>query len=509
MTALLGSIPPPKTLQPFQPPSASASAVGGSRTSALFNKPAATTFQPFKPPTAMTAAAAPTLSTQSSTMSVDEPRELTDEHKRYLRARLALNKSFQKALESYLAKDPYIDLAFCFVKYEKHLKGIQGDFQDLIKPASSTAPSKSIPVPATSSQPQATSNMFGDKSASFFAPHTQSGTIPLTGFAANKPSEPVAAPPTVSDTPMPSKPATFGSGLTFGGANKPADSTSGAGFGFPSQATAATTAFGFGGTTASGSTPSNPGATTSVSGSTVKPPAAFTFGATSSAAPAFGSASSGPAFGGFGGTSTAPIIGGGAGAPSFSFGGSSAGSANPFTAGSTFSFQSAPSATQSSPAQAQLEQSSGNNGNGDSEENEDAADTTHEANDESMDGQPSVGEEEEDLLYQTVCKVFSFDKKNSKYADLGVGHLRINQHRETKGIRLLCRQRGTDKITLNVAVFAAMKFDHTVGKKDVVFDAVAEGGALNRFIVRVKTPELAKETQAELEKARDKVAAAS
>ncbi|KAJ1975217.1 hypothetical protein H4R35_003243, partial [Dimargaris xerosporica] len=40
MTASLGSIPPPKTLQPFQPPSASASAVGGSRTSALFNKPA-------------------------------------------------------------------------------------------------------------------------------------------------------------------------------------------------------------------------------------------------------------------------------------------------------------------------------------------------------------------------------------------------------------------------------------------------------------------------------------
>ncbi|KAJ1982508.1 hypothetical protein H4R34_001686 [Dimargaris verticillata] len=504
-TASLGSIPPPKTFQPFQPPNASTIAASGSQTSAMFNKPAATTFQPFKPPTTTVTTAAPTLSTQSSTMSIDEPSELTDQHKRYLRARLGLNKSFQKALEGYLTKDPYIDLAFCFAKYEKHLKGIQDSYQGLTKPASSTAPSKPTPAPATSHQPQPATAGFGRSSASFSAPHTQPGAASFTGFATSKPMEPATALPTASDAPMPSKPAIFSSGFTFGGANKPADSTSTTGFGFPSQTTPAATAFGFGGAIANGSTQNSTGDATSTSGSTAKPAAAFTFGTTSSAAPAFGSSSSGSAFGGFGASPAPSTTSGGSSAPSFTFG-STAGSANPFTAGSAFSFQGAPNATQPGSSQTPPEQSSGN-GNGD--DNDDAADTTHEANDETASGQPSVGEEDEDSLYQTVCKVFSFDKKNGKYADLGVGHLRINQHRETKGIRLLCRQRGTDKITLNVAVFAAMKFEHTAGKKDVVFDAVAEGGALNRFIVRVKTPELATETLAELESARDKVAAAS
>ncbi|KAJ1649736.1 Protein CBR-NPP-9, partial [Dispira simplex] len=117
-----------------------------------------------------------------------------------------------------------------------------------------------------------------------------------------------------------------------------------------------------------------------------------------------------------------------------------------------------------------------------------------------------VGEEDEDTLYRTLCKVFTFNKEKKGFVDLGVGHFRVNKHRDTHSVRLLCRQKHTNKITLNVAVFASMKFNYAPGKRDLSFIAVGPDQTPVKYALRVKTPTIAQEMLTALEEARDEVA---
>ncbi|KAJ1968041.1 hypothetical protein IWQ62_001490, partial [Dispira parvispora] len=269
--------------------------------------------------------------------------------------------------------------------------------------------------------------------------------------------------------------------------------------------TATSTTFGAFGSSASpvkeGSTQPNPfsfASSTTTTTETSKPNVGFSFGGTSvgSSPSAFGTQSTGgsqPASSGF-------------------FGPTQFGSAKPTIGfGTSFTANPSSSISTSEPTVAQKEDSQTQSTTEPVADQTKAAD--EEANEEETEeGNSStgeecrVGEEDEDTLYRTLSKVFTFNKDRKEFVDLGVGHFRVNKHRDTHSVRLLCRQKHTNKITLNVAMFASMKFNYPPGKRDISFIAVGPDQVPVKYVLRVKTPAIAQELLTALEEARDKVA---
>ncbi|KAJ2721679.1 hypothetical protein GGI07_003794 [Coemansia sp. Benny D115] len=140
----------------------------------------------------------------------------------------------------------------------------------------------------------------------------------------------------------------------------------------------------------------------------------------------------------------------------------------------------------------------------DAENDQDEAEN---ADDDSPKESTTAGEEGETTVHSTRAKVYLWDSATSKYKDMGVGNFRINTMNTDTGkkrARILCRQEGSDRITLNAAMFKEMVLEHTNGKKEVVVLAICDSKP-SRYLVRVKTADMARSLFEALEKARNEL----
>ncbi|KAM5530777.1 hypothetical protein V8D89_015552 [Ganoderma adspersum] len=110
------------------------------------------------------------------------------------------------------------------------------------------------------------------------------------------------------------------------------------------------------------------------------------------------------------------------------------------------------------------------------------------------------GEEGEETIHEIRSKVFKLtqDKEGkAQWGDLGVGMLRLKRHKETDARRVLLRNSGTGKITINFLVHGGM--NPTVADKVVSFMGHADG-ASTPYRIRCKTADQAKELKAALDR---------
>ncbi|KAJ2749650.1 hypothetical protein GGI19_005549, partial [Coemansia pectinata] len=147
-------------------------------------------------------------------------------------------------------------------------------------------------------------------------------------------------------------------------------------------------------------------------------------------------------------------------------------------------------------AAADKDEGSANEDEGENEEEEEKREPT------------TAGEEGETTEHQTRAKLYAWDKTLSKYKDLGVGNFKVNTRpadNGTKRARFICRQEGSERITLNAAMFKAMTIE-IANKRDLGILVISEG-VPTRYLVRVKTEAMAQALFGAMERVRDQLSA--
>lgn len=66
-----------------------------------------------------------------------------------------------------------------------------------------------------------------------------------------------------------------------------------------------------------------------------------------------------------------------------------------------------------------------------------------------------TGEEEEDTIYQTRCKLYALDDQGG-WRERGVGNLKLNKHKATDATRLVMRSEGVLRVILNASLYVGM-----------------------------------------------------
>ena len=118
-------------------------------------------------------------------------------------------------------------------------------------------------------------------------------------------------------------------------------------------------------------------------------------------------------------------------------------------------------------------------------------------------------EADEEILHDVRAKVLKFvpageksdgeeKKSKSPWSTQGVGPLRVLQHKETKGVRLLLRAEPRGHIAMNRSLLP--DFDYKADAKYVKLTTSNEkGDGLETWMIQVKTKDLAKELAEQLE----------
>ncbi|KAJ2067499.1 hypothetical protein GGI08_001350 [Coemansia sp. S2] len=161
-----------------------------------------------------------------------------------------------------------------------------------------------------------------------------------------------------------------------------------------------------------------------------------------------------------------------------------------------FSFGFGGGAQQPAAAAADNDEGSANEDEGENEEEEEKREPT------------TAGEEGETTEHQIRAKLYAWDKALNKYKDLGVGNFKVNTRpadNGTKRARFICRQEGSEKITLNAAMFKAMTIE-IANKRDLGILVISEG-LPTRYLVRVKTEAMAQALLGTMERVRDQLSA--
>lgn len=65
-----------------------------------------------------------------------------------------------------------------------------------------------------------------------------------------------------------------------------------------------------------------------------------------------------------------------------------------------------------------------------------------------MHDQEGEGEEDEEVIHSVKTKVYSLNKEESVWKDLGLGVLKLKKHKETEARRLLLRNSSTGKVII-------------------------------------------------------------
>ncbi|RFU29132.1 hypothetical protein B7463_g7204, partial [Scytalidium lignicola] len=113
-----------------------------------------------------------------------------------------------------------------------------------------------------------------------------------------------------------------------------------------------------------------------------------------------------------------------------------------------------------------------------------------------------AGEENEDVLHEVRAKALKYTPKEegegSPWETKGLGPLRVLKHKETNSSRILLRADPSGKIVLNKSILGNVEYK-AAGKTLKLLTAGESGGALETWILQLKTPELAEDLAKYLE----------
>jgi len=102
---------------------------------------------------------------------------------------------------------------------------------------------------------------------------------------------------------------------------------------------------------------------------------------------------------------------------------------------------------------------------------------------------PETGEENETTVFQGRGKLFTFDKKEGKWVERGVGNMKVNVAKDRSFSRLVMRMDHSLKLILNVSLFPGMKCEKPEAK-GVRFLAVEGPSQPVTFLFRASSPDL-------------------
>ncbi|KAL1140571.1 hypothetical protein AAG570_000501 [Ranatra chinensis] len=114
-----------------------------------------------------------------------------------------------------------------------------------------------------------------------------------------------------------------------------------------------------------------------------------------------------------------------------------------------------------------------------------------------------TGEEDEDVLYVHRAKLFRLDKATKEWKERGVGDIKILRHKVNGKVRFLMRREIVQKLCMNHYLTQDIKME-LQNEKNWVWYAVdySDGNAaVEIFTLRFKTPDIAKEFKAAVDKA--------
>lgn len=134
-----------------------------------------------------------------------------------------------------------------------------------------------------------------------------------------------------------------------------------------------------------------------------------------------------------------------------------------------------------------------------------------------MHDQEGEGEEDEEIIHSVKAKVYTLNKEEGSWKDLGLGMLKVKRHKETGARRLLLRNSSTGKVAIvsqfrrlrlyphvghsclfqNFRLYSGM--NPTVAKQVVSFMGHDDKGKGLPFRLRVKTEPAAQELKDVLE----------
>lgn len=100
------------------------------------------------------------------------------------------------------------------------------------------------------------------------------------------------------------------------------------------------------------------------------------------------------------------------------------------------------------------------------------------------------GEENEEVLFYRKSKLMLLDSSNKEnpYKNLGIGELKVLKNAQTQASRILVRADGGLRVLLNVGLMKDMTYS-TMGNGSLVrVPAVNSEGALETYVLKVKTP---------------------
>ncbi|KAJ3127702.1 hypothetical protein HK098_005938 [Nowakowskiella sp. JEL0407] len=116
------------------------------------------------------------------------------------------------------------------------------------------------------------------------------------------------------------------------------------------------------------------------------------------------------------------------------------------------------------------------------------------------------GEADEDVLHETRCRLFQFQKVGGWQA-IGVGVIRINKNKKTEKSRILMRADTSGRVLMNTLLFKAMNPQHSAGAKEFMMMSVIESSVdgvkkmvPGKMLIRTKTPKDAGDLFSVLEK---------
>lgn len=106
------------------------------------------------------------------------------------------------------------------------------------------------------------------------------------------------------------------------------------------------------------------------------------------------------------------------------------------------------------------------------------------------------GEEDENSLHEVRCKIWNLS--DGKWNDLGIGALKIKKHKTTSKQRVLVRNEGNGKVTVNFNIMSTFK--PTQDKNVVTFLGFDQTGKPTNYRCKIKTEGDAKDLKEALEK---------
>ncbi|KAJ2236875.1 hypothetical protein IWW45_001425 [Coemansia sp. RSA 485] len=467
------------TMTSFKPPSSGTSFAANS-SSAFGTSPKKPSFSSgFVPPGGSTipsskSASAATAATLSNSASATANNQQSNDEEALYKNIRGLNVSLQKKISSAIDTNAFVDLTPLLEQYTGHWQKISKSHSSkTATDASNTNSSpqkpketlKTVGTQSQASDPVATKPLFAfaassapleTKASTAETVKAPDATSPARSsmFAslekpASKPAESAPLTATAAKTPTPTKPVAFSFGNSNNSGNVSAGSPS-AGF-----------SFSFG----------KPSSNDTKDGEEAKKPFSFGF----KKGTGFGANS--PSNAGSSGDNAKPAF-------AFGFGNSSGNNAS--------------SAAAVADAGAQSKDTN----------DDDSADQDQENDDQEDKKEPTTaGEEGETTEHVVRSKLYMWDSDSKQYKDLGIGNFKVNTwilDNGGKRGRVLCRQEGSDKVTLNAAMFKEMQVENTAGKKEVGILIVDEGKP-TRYLVRVKNAEFARNLFNAIEKVKSQL----